>query len=683
MANLSSNSTKTLVLVLDGFGFDPALETSICTELRKTLPAPATELLAGLSEPMALAVLAPPGAGVLRSLAIAASLDLEQFKATVSSVQEHLAKRLGPQGLEALNAARRLIAQGLRYAPWAAATPNLDALRGNANTWVTRTAGIFTGFDDMSPGPEVMGNSDTGHQQIFNLMVARQMPAAISAMVERGDFMHLEDLNKDLREAASAGKVVFKTLLSGEFGDDGYVHSAWRHLEAFFELYFKHLGLPASSLQLEIVLDGRDSPAHSSLVFETQAGVRRFGFLHKLRELMARYQASDLSGWILGRQFLDRDYKGAMIRVEYEALVKNQGRPVANWEEALALVAADHASGLSDPMVTPIVIAAPRPLGAGMLHFNAIFRSDRQEPITAALLGARDFLTKQATNKGKLDTWDGFSWLADLTGLRLWSMTQYHSAFSKLGCKVVYGDAPHAHNVLALLAAGVPGFRFLFLTEGVKEKHMGMFSRGRRSTPFVGVEKQIIIPSWGREDGVDNDNAFFKVPQMRHPEITETLLRELDDDWPLIAVNYPGADMIGHLIMDHFDAALRTLETLDDCVARVVRKALAGNYAVILTADHGNIDKNGPEHGSNDVLTTLVLPPASRGTLYPVRPPKDEARLFDISWTILELLDLDLGDLNAPPFPQDIVRNPHRLIGQSLVSRASACGHGCCCGSHD
>lgn len=665
--NLPANHLKTLVIVMDGFGFEPKVERQIAAELLDALPDELRARLEGLNAATAAAVLAPPGAGLLRSAAFETGDDLEVFRAKVGALRDNLRAFVGATVWEHVEALRRELAWKHRYAPWAASIPAIDRLRDRSSTYVTRTAGVFTGFDDMSPGPEVMGNSDTGHQQIFNLMVARQVPAAITAMINRGEFMDFKELNHDLVEAAGNSKVVFKTLLSGEFGDDGYVHSAWRHMEAFLELYFSRLKLPASSLQLEIVLDGRDSPGQSSLLFETMDGVERFGFLHKLLRLLDRYNARGCSGWVLGRQFLDRDYKGEMIRVEYEAVTANKGRPVKDWDAALAQVAADHAAGKMDPMVEPIVIGNPRPLGPGVLLFNGIFRADRQEPITAALLGAKAFIEKTAKAKGKLDTWDGFSWLRDLRGLRLWSMAQYHAAFSPLGCKVVFHDAPHEHNILALLAAKVPGFRFMFLTEGVKEKHMGMFSRGRRSTPFEGVETQVTVSSWGKDEGIENDNQFFKVPQMRHPEISARLMQELDRDWPLIAVNFPGADMIGHLIVEHFDAAVATLESLDRLVVPAVSKALGRGYAVIVTADHGNVDKFGPEHGNNDVLTTVLIPAEATDRFQPLRPPKDEARLFDISWTVLAFLGLTPALVQAPPFPADVLSSPDRLVGTSLV----------------
>ncbi len=557
----------------------------------------------------------------------------------------------------------RQVADQHHFIPWSVPLPRIFALRQDVPTFITRTAGVYTGQEDLIS--EIMGNSDTGHQQIFNLTAARQVPRYISDMIRTGEFFRNDALNQDLCRVKDGARVVFKTLLSGQHGDDGYVHSAWPHMEAFFELYFKGLGLPASGLRVEAVLDGRDSPGHSSLVEERKEGRKRYGFLLALRRLLRSYDAEECLGWILGRQFMDRDYKGAMIRVEYEALTRNAGRCVSTVDDAFELVRGDHASGLTDPMVPPICIGPPSPVNRNTVFFNGIFRADRQEPITAALLGARDFVTRQATQKRKLDTWEDFVWFRDLAGIRHWSMVQYNQEFDALGSRCVFQDRPHEHNVLHLLTRKHPDFRFLFLTEGVKEKHMGLFSRGRRSAPLVS-ETQRIIPSYGRDQGVGSDNELYLFPQMRHPEIAKALVEALtSNEYDLVAVNFPGPDMLGHLVQQHPDACRKTLLSLEELLPGVLEVAEANGWTTIVTSDHGNIEHYGPDHGNNDVLTSLVLP-AGCG-LEAVPPEGDSARLFDIACTVLATLGTDPEAVNAPPIPPELAADPHRLVGRSLV----------------
>jgi 2,3-bisphosphoglycerate-independent phosphoglycerate mutase len=662
---------KAAVVVVDGFGLLPGVEWNIVTDIYKRLNAAQRDVVlsnAGGDDELARATLAPTSHGVARVLARKHGREWQATFAEIRAARETLLSLVGEDSrlAEVFVELRREASRHHHYAPWAAQTPSLYALRQEEPSWITRTAGVFTGHVKMEP--EIMGNSDTGHQQIFNLVVARQIPAALAALIESGEFFNNEELNRDLSRAREGATVVFKTLLSGEHGDDGFVHSAWPHMEAFFKLYFEKLGLPASQLQVEAVLDGRDSPFYSSMQYEEKGGLFRYGFLRKLRKLLLKYNAEQSLRWILGRQFMDRDYKGGMIRREYELVTKNEGRYANCLDAAFDLIQQDHAAGFTDPQIEPIVIGNPVPVGRDTVFFNAIFRADRQEPITAALLGEVDFIRTQAEQKRRLDSWDEFTWLRDTRGLTSWSMIEYHEAFRAAGAKTIYVDAPHPHNLLHLLNEKAMGFHFLFLTEGVKEKHMGLFSRGRRSTPLVPAETQHIISTCSREEGIESDNDLWKVPQMRHPEITAELVTQMEQgSFDLLAANFPGPDMLGHLIENHFEACLETLHSIERALVKVVRAARENGWVLVHTADHGNVEHYGPDHGNNDVLTSVILPEGSG--LVAVPPPGDEARLFDISWTILETLGLTPEAIDCPAIADSVRNDPARLIGSSLVRR--------------
>ena len=247
-------------------------------------------------------------------------------------------------------------------------------------------------------------------------------------------------------------------------------------------------------------------------------------------------------------------------------------------------------------------------------------------------------------------------------------MIDYHDAFAAAGSRSVFQDTPHEHNVLHLLNESGRDFRFLFLTEGVKEKHMGLFSRGRRSQPLAPAENQHILPTYGKADGILSDNDLWKVPQMRHPEIAAELTMQLKAGvYDVIAVNFPGPDMIGHLIDEHFESCVDTLKSLDKALRAVIAAARTNGYTVLLTSDHGNVEHAGPDHGNNDVLTTVLLSDGS--DLSVQAPPEDEARLFDVARTILEVLGMSPEELNCPEIPAALQDSVKRLVGVSLVTR--------------
>jgi len=678
---------RVLVLILDGIGFNPTLEASILnatwqaldgdTRARVDQAVQAAEPLQRVARQSGEAtarylLMTPTLITQANGLLLAGGLTDADLPAIQRERKKLAEARLNGRGIaDIIHAARAEAAYKQHYIPWCIKTPTLWNLREEHPTFVAYPYGIYAGYPDISPRPAIMGNSDTGHQQIMNLCVAKQISTTITDMVDTGDFFKIDALNSALREAATnnGGNIVARFLASGEFGDDGFVHSCFPHFEGFLRLYFDELKLPASRLNIQFLLDGRDSPASSSLVADESGPLSRGNFLGKLRDRLAKYNAVGCVSWICGRQFMDRDYKGAMVRTDYELLVRNQGRPVADFDAALKQIAADHAAGKSDAQVEPIVIGKPTPVGKKSVFFNLQFRSDRQEPLTACLLGMKDFVMKQAEEKKKVDTWGDCTWFADLDGLKMFALAEYNSKFT--GCTAIARDLPHAHNMLFLLSQNDPDFRFFFLGEGVKEKHVGMFSRGRRSQPLTPNEDRYVVPSYGREDGVNNDNDFWKKPMMRHPEIGEILVDRLaqkKDD--LILVNVPGADMVGHLIVQHFDAGIETLQTLEDFTKKVLASAEKNGWHVVITADHGNLEHWAPDHGINDILISVVVQPVlGLDALKPSLHNGATARLFDVSHTALKLMGREAKLAGKiPPYRKIDIDSPGRLIGQSMVS---------------
>ena len=117
-------------------------------------------------------------------------------------------------------------------------------------------------------------------------------------------------------------------------------------------------------------------------------------------------------------------------------------------------------------------------------------------------------------------------------------------------------------------------------------------------------------------------------------EITEKLLPEIGRH-EFIVVNFANPDLVGHSGV--FDAVVRACEVVDECVGKVVGKALAEGYTVLLMGDHGNADhmkyENGdpdPSHGFNPVLLTLI---GEHKGLH-------DGGMQDIAPTILDVLEI-------------------------------------------
>jgi 2,3-bisphosphoglycerate-independent phosphoglycerate mutase len=595
-----------------------------------------------------------------------AGMPHEQIAAIYRGVREEMSA-LESGDLSLIESVRSLVeeeALAARYAIWYARSPFLDNLRNQYPTIATEAAGLAAGYEDVIPA--VQGNSETGHQQIGNFIVAAQTPLEISTEIADGSFFKnpvlLECLDS-VKQNDSALDVCF--LLSGEFGNDGRVHSAWNHLEALLEAAFVRAELRPSRLRIEAITDGRDCPPYSSV---QQSGAQ-YGFLYKLRDLLRRYDAEESLAWIIGRSLaMDRDYEESRTKQDLEMLIEGKGRRVASIDAAIEAVKQLHAEGHTDTSIPPILVGdQARTVQPGDAFLDLNFRADRQRSKVAALLGARDFLQREASKKGQ--HWE-MSWLKPPRNLRVFCLSEYHPDLSeKYGAKVLYPIHPQAHNLFALLPAlsQAQGFRFRYLltAESTKALHVGYFIRGRREQAVVADEEErIIIPSYGAEYGVRTDDDYYKTPQMRAFAISDIVVEALSrHEFDLIAVNFANTDMIGHLMPKRWDSAQRSVEIIDTALETIVPAAERAGYDVIITADHGNVEDDDASHTANEVLTTFVSPDQGleiRGD------PRDPARLFDIPWSIAEIMGLtDRIVPNLPPIPMKI--QEQGLVGRSLI----------------
>jgi len=97
-------------------------------------------------------------------------------------------------------------------------------------------------------------------------------------------------------------------------------------------------------------------------------------------------------------------------------------------------------------------------------------------------------------------------------------------------------------------------------------------------------------------------------PQMSAAEVTRAVLAAIQEDEPdFICLNFANADMVGHTGV--WEAIIKAVETVDECVEKVVTEALAHQYCIFLTADHGNADYAINEDGTpNTAHTTNLVP---------------------------------------------------------------------------
>lgn len=97
-------------------------------------------------------------------------------------------------------------------------------------------------------------------------------------------------------------------------------------------------------------------------------------------------------------------------------------------------------------------------------------------------------------------------------------------------------------------------------------------------------------------------------PEMSAPEVADKVIEAIESDqYGFILVNFANGDMVGHTAIR--EAVIKAVEALDKEVGRVLDAAVAANYSVVLTADHGNCD---------EMVDPVTQDPHTQHTLYPV-----------------------------------------------------------------
>jgi 2,3-bisphosphoglycerate-independent phosphoglycerate mutase len=657
---LASGKQKAVLAVIDGLGFNRDRARQVVEAAWSELEPDDREMLESAADRIGHdSVWAKNLLYPVRVESLAADTETREALTWIDDLQT-CRGFLNAELLERVDSLVEVVADRQRYVPWASGARGLWALRNENLSIPTSAAGIWAGFEELEPA--VQGNSETGHQQIGNTELAPQLPLEITNSITSGEFFDNSALNSTIAGAKGRGATInFCFLLSGVGGGDGRVHSAWNHLEAFLELVFEHHAMSPEKVQMQAILDGRDSAVNSSIVTENGSG----DFIGQLQVLLGKYDAESSLAWVVGRSIsMDRDYREEAAKTDFDLLTGNTGETATGFEDLRTLIAATHESGKIDQDVPPIAIlrtdGSMPAIEDGDAFIDLNFRSDRQRSKIGSLAGARGFLESEGESRGR--QWDG-SWINHGLDLDICAIAEYHPIFeAKFGVKLAFPTDPHAANFLAQWPETVGADEYTLVAESVKSSHMGYFFRGRREDPVEGAtEARFITPSHGEEDGVKSDTDFYLHPGMRAKEVTADVLKAITADTSrLICCNIAAPDMVGHLLPARYDEAKAAYRAAAEALVEMADATRTGGRYLVITSDHGNIEDDTSAHSINDVLTTIIRPDG--GQLAP-GIPVFQARLFDVAPTLLELI-------GAPRGPKDsgTTRRDDRFVGRPLVA---------------
>lgn len=446
------------------------------------------------------------------------------------------------------------------------------------------------------------GNSEVGH---LNLGAGRVV------------YQELTKINKAVREHTIEKNPAFNKVMDYCLANDkalhfmgltspGGVHSHVNHLLALVKMA-KAKGL--EKIYIHCFLDGRDVPPESALEYitELEQELTAIG-AGKIATLSGRYYA------------MDRDNRWERVERAYNNLTGHGDKFAVS---ALSAIKDSYAAKITDEFLEPVAITGADGAiksGDGVIFYN--YRADRAREISRAFCEKNfaGFARKEYLNVhfvGMTMYADGFDEMMDI-------------AFPLEDLKDTLGEV--------IAKAGLPQLR---IAETEKYAHVTSFFNGSIVEPNP-LEERILVPS-------PKVATYDLKPEMSAYEVTDKVLAAIDKDkYAFILLNFANPDMVGHTGV--FEAAVKAVQTVDECLQKVIDKILAKNGAVLLCADHGNVEKMyDADGGPFTAHTANLVPFIAIGT-------KAKAvrcgSLQDVAPTVLDLLE---------------IAKPALMTGQSLL----------------
>ncbi|MDG7053096.1 MAG: 2,3-bisphosphoglycerate-independent phosphoglycerate mutase [Wolbachia endosymbiont of Alcedoecus sp.] len=440
-----------------------------------------------------------------------------------------------------------------------------------------------------------IGNSEVGHMNIGSGRVVMQSLQRINQ--EIGTIESNASLQNFIGNLKSKhGICHIMGLVS-----DGGVHSHQKHISTLANKISQH----GIKVVIHAFLDGRDTSPNSGkkCIQEFEESINND---IRIATVSGRYYA------------MDRDNRWERTIEAYEAIAFAKA---PCHDSVMSLIDNNYQNNVTDEFIRPTVIGNYQGIKPedGVLLAN--FRADRMIQLASILLGKTDYI-KVAKFSSILSM---MQYKADLKIPCLFPPTSFTST---LGQAI-------ADNKL----------RQLRIAETEKYAHVTFFFNCGKEEPFPG-EERILIPS-------PKVKTYDLQPEMSAFELTEKLVEKIySQEFALIVVNYANPDMVGHT--GNMKAAQKAVLAIDNCLMKVLNAVEeAGNTALIVTADHGNVEcmfdeENNTPHTAHTLNTVPFIICYDSCNNLKLR----NGKLSDIAPTILQLLG---------------IKKPGEMTGSSLI----------------
>lgn len=502
-----------------------------------------------------------------------------------------------------------------------ASTPNMDRLWASFPHTQLAASGEAVGL----PRGEV-GNTETGHLNIGAGKIIYQDLARINMSIADGSFYR----NNTLLSLADHVKKNNSALhLLGLVGAGG-VHSNIEHLFALIQFASQQ---QLQKVYIHLITDGRDSPPTSGKVYVSQ-----------IRNIIQRERVGKFAS-IMGRYWaMDRDRRWDRTMKAYNLYTKGEGHLYKTPEEAIE---DSYKVGRTDEFIEPSMMMDPdgKPIALikendAVLFFN--FRVDRPRQLSKmfvfdsekSIVGDGNESDQTVINRGE-----------KIRNLFFATMTEYEKSLTQAGARPLL--PPIVVDMPLGSVVSHNNMKQLRVAESEKERFVTYYFNGQRNTVFPG-EDHLIVPSL-------KVPTYDLAPEMSADAITDGVIEKLkDNSYAFVVINYANVDMVGHT--GNFQATLKAVELVDQCIGRLAKFVLAYGGDLVITADHGNaevmISPDGQpftEHTGNPVPFIVA---SNRYLQKSIMLPS--GMLADIAPTILKLLGLSV---------------PSTMIGRDLLDQ--------------
>jgi 2,3-bisphosphoglycerate-independent phosphoglycerate mutase len=411
-----------------------------------------------------------------------------------------------------------------------ASTPFHDRLYRDYPGATLRASGLDVGLPEGQ-----MGNSEVGHLNLGAGRVVYQDLTRINKAIAEGE-LGRNQTAQNVFAKARGHRVHFLGLLS-----DGGVHSHYEHLIALADAA-RAAGV--TDILVHAFTDGRDtSPTGGAdYLAACAAGLTNSGA--KIATVVGRYFA------------MDRDRRWDRTKKAWDAIVLGRGE---NCEMSPPeAVRAQYTMGKTDEFLPPLIFAHPGEQrvrdGDTVFFFN--FRADRARQLSQAFL-LKDF------DGFEREVWPQVDYV---------TLTQYDVTY-----RSPFIFAPQTLPQILGEVVSAAGKTQLRIAETEKYPHVTYFFNGGVEQSFPGEDRKI-TPS-------PKVATYDLKPEMSAREVTEEVLARVNK-YDLIILNFANPDMVGHTGV--VAAGIKAVETIDECVSRIVAAVLALGGACLITADHGN-----------------------------------------------------------------------------------------------